>query len=59
LRDQVRDIRRDLRRATDSLQGWVVGLNLWVAPLLVGAVGVIVLTRRNRRQSQRREEAKA
>jgi ABC-type uncharacterized transport system involved in gliding motility auxiliary subunit len=59
LRDQVRDIRRDLRRATDSLQGWVVGLNLWVAPLLVGAVGVVVLTRRNRRQSQRREEAKA
>ena len=59
LRDRVRDIRRDLRRATDSLQGWVVGLNLWVAPLLVGAVGVFVLTRRSRRQSPRREEAKA
>jgi hypothetical protein len=59
LRDRVRDIRRDLRRATDDLQAWVMGLNLWGPPLLVGAVGVFVLTRHSRRRGSRGEEAKA
>jgi len=57
---EVRTIRRDLRRNVDGLQGLVMGLNLWIAPLLVAAAGVWVLTRRGRRSgAARNAEAKA
>jgi ABC-type uncharacterized transport system involved in gliding motility auxiliary subunit len=57
LGDEVRQIRRDLRRNVDRLQAWVVGLNVWLGPLLVGLLGVFVFTRRARRA--RASEAKA
>jgi ABC-type uncharacterized transport system involved in gliding motility auxiliary subunit len=49
---EVRAIRRDLRREVDRLETTITGLNLWLAPLLVAAIGVFFFWRRSRRASQ-------
>jgi ABC-type uncharacterized transport system involved in gliding motility auxiliary subunit len=49
---QLRGVRRDVRADIERLQAWTTFLNVWLAPILVAAAGVIVFWRRRRAGAQ-------
>ncbi|KAF0178618.1 MAG: ABC transporter [Alphaproteobacteria bacterium] len=49
VRKQLRAVERGYRTELDRLEGWLVLLNVWLAPLLVAAAGVYMMIRRQRR----------
>ncbi len=49
LRKQLRAVERGYRTDLDRLEGWLVLLNVWLAPLLVIGAGVFWILRRQRR----------
>ena len=49
VRKQLRAVERGYRADLDRLEGWLVLLNVWLAPLLVAVAGAYVLLRRQRR----------
>jgi ABC-type uncharacterized transport system involved in gliding motility auxiliary subunit len=49
VRSQLRGVERDLRSGVNSLEAWIVFINVWLAPLLVAAVGLVLFWRRQRR----------
>jgi ABC-type uncharacterized transport system involved in gliding motility auxiliary subunit len=53
LRNELRASERDFRRGVETLQGWLVFVNVWLAPLLVAAAGVFVFWRRRARAEGR------
>ena len=48
-RADLRATERDYRRDIDRLQGWVMAINIWLAPLLVAGFGMYMAWRRTRR----------
>jgi ABC-2 type transport system permease protein len=54
LRGELRATERDFRRGLDVLQGWVMFINIWLAPLLIAAGGAFMLWRRQARAERRR-----
>lgn len=53
LRNELRASERDFRRGVETLQGWVIFVNVWLAPLLVVVAGVFVFWRRRSRAEGR------
>lgn len=53
IRSRLREIERDYRADVDRLQGLLIGLNVWLVPLLIGLAGVVVLRRRARAEAAR------
>jgi ABC-2 type transport system permease protein len=51
LRKQLRAVERGYRTDLDRLEGWLVLINVWLAPILVIAAGVFWILRRQRRTS--------
>jgi ABC-type uncharacterized transport system involved in gliding motility auxiliary subunit len=51
IRTELRGLVRDLRSDIDRLQALVVFINVWLAPLLIAAVGLFLFWRRQRRGS--------
>jgi ABC-2 type transport system permease protein len=49
VRKQPRAVERGYRTELDRLEGWLILLNVWLAPLLVAAAGVYMMMRRQRR----------
>lgn len=49
VRKQLRAVERGYRTELDRLEGWLILLNVWLAPLLVAAAGVYMMWRRQRR----------
>jgi ABC-type uncharacterized transport system involved in gliding motility auxiliary subunit len=49
VRKQLRAVERGYRTELDRLEGWLILLNVWLAPILVAGVGVYVMWRRQRR----------
>jgi len=49
VRKQLRAVERGYRTELDKLEGWLILLNVWLAPLLVAAAGVYMMWRRQRR----------
>ncbi|MDX2235802.1 MAG: GldG family protein [Hyphomonadaceae bacterium] len=49
LRKQLRAVERGFRTDLDRLEGWLILLNVWLAPLLVIGAGVFWILRRQRR----------
>lgn len=49
VRSQLRGVERDLRSGINSLEAWIVFINVWLAPILVAAVGLVLFWRRQRR----------
>jgi ABC-type uncharacterized transport system involved in gliding motility auxiliary subunit len=49
VRKQLRAVERGYRTELDRLEGWLILLNVWLAPLLVAAAGVYMMIRRQRR----------
>ena len=49
VRGQLRGVERDLRSGINSLEAWIVFINVWLAPMLVAAVGLVLFWRRQRR----------
>jgi len=54
VRGELRRTERDLRGDIDRLQALVVFINVWLAPLLVAAIGLFLFWRRQRRGSAQR-----
>ena len=54
VRGELRGAERDLRGDIDRLKAGVVFINVWLAPLLVAAVGLFLFWRRQRRGRARR-----
>jgi hypothetical protein len=48
IRERLRAIERDYRADVDALKALLIGLNVWLVPLLVGLAGLMVLRRRSR-----------
>jgi hypothetical protein len=53
LRNELRGSERDLRRSIETLQGWLIFVNVWLVPLLVIGVGIFVFWRRRMRSEGR------
>ncbi|MEJ0022360.1 MAG: GldG family protein [Alphaproteobacteria bacterium] len=53
LRNELRASERDLRRSIEALQGWLIFVNVWLAPLLVIGAGAFVFWRRRARSEGR------
>lgn len=53
VRGELRRVGRDLRGDIDRLQALVMFINLWLAPMLVAAVGLFLFWRRQRRARAR------
>lgn len=51
IRKQLRDVERGYRTRLDTLEGWLILLNVWLAPLLVAGAGLFWILRRQRRAS--------
>jgi ABC-type uncharacterized transport system involved in gliding motility auxiliary subunit len=49
VRKQLRAVERGYRTDLDRLEGWLMLLNVWLAPLLVAGAGVFWIMRRQRR----------
>lgn len=49
VRKQLRAVERGYRTDLDNLEGWLVLLNVWLAPILVAGAGVYWIMRRQRR----------
>lgn len=49
VRKKLREVERGYRTELDNLEGWLILLNVWLAPLLVAAAGVYMMLRRQRR----------
>jgi hypothetical protein len=49
VRSQLRGVERDLRSGINTLEAWIVFINVWLAPILVAGVGLILFWRRQRR----------
>lgn len=49
VRKQLRAVERSYRTELDKLEGWLILLNVWLAPLLVAAAGIYMMWRRQRR----------
>ena len=49
VRGQLRGVERDLRGGINSLEAWIVFINVWLAPMLVAGVGLVLFWRRQRR----------
>lgn len=54
VRGELRRAERDLRGDIDRVEALVLFINVWLAPLLVAAVGLFLFWRRQRRGSARR-----
>ncbi len=53
LRNELRASERDLRHSIETLQGWLIFVNVWLTPLLVVGAGVFVFWRRRMRSEGR------
>ena len=51
VRKQLRSVERGYRTDLDRLEGWLILLNVWVAPIFVAAAGIFWILRRQRRTS--------
>lgn len=51
VRKQLRAVERGYRTDLDRLEGWLMLLNVWLAPAIVAGVGVFWIMRRQRRTS--------
>jgi len=51
VRKQLRAVERGYRTDLDALEGWLILLNVWLAPILVAGAGVFWIMRRQRRTS--------
>jgi ABC-type uncharacterized transport system involved in gliding motility auxiliary subunit len=49
VRSQLRGVERDLRSGINSLEAWIVFINVWLAPILVAGIGLFLFWRRQRR----------
>lgn len=49
VRTDLRNIERNLRSGVNSLEAWIVFVNVWLAPILVAGVGLVLFWRRQRR----------
>jgi ABC-type uncharacterized transport system involved in gliding motility auxiliary subunit len=49
VRKQLRAVERGYRTDLDRLEGWLILLNVWLAPILVAGAGVFWIMRRQRR----------
>jgi len=49
VRGQLRGVERDLRGGINSLEAWIVFVNVWLAPILVAGVGLVLFWRRQKR----------
>ena len=49
VRSQLRGVERDLRGGINALETWVMFINVWLAPMLVAAAGLVLFWRRQRR----------
>jgi ABC-type uncharacterized transport system involved in gliding motility auxiliary subunit len=49
VRAELRGVERDLRSGLNTLKAWIVFVNVWLAPLLVAAIGLVLFWRRQRR----------
>jgi ABC-type uncharacterized transport system involved in gliding motility auxiliary subunit len=54
LRAELRAVERALRARLERLEGWIVALNVWLAPLLAAGIGLYLFWRRQRRGGQQR-----
>ncbi len=54
VRSELRNTERDLRGDINRLQAMIVFINVWLAPILIAAIGVFLFWRRQRRGSARR-----
>lgn len=53
IRKQLRGVEREFRRDIDTLEGQLQFVNVWLPPLIVGAIGIGVFFWRNRRRGGR------
>lgn len=51
VRKELRKVERGYRTDLDQLEGWLILLNVWIAPILVAAAGIFWIVRRQRRTS--------
>lgn len=49
VRAELRRVERDLRGDIDALQALIIFVNIWLAPLLIAAVGIFLFWRRQKR----------
>lgn len=49
VRQQLRAVERGYRTELDKLEGWLILLNVWLAPIFVAVAGVYMMLRRHRR----------
>lgn len=49
VRTELRRVERDLRGDIDQLKAWVVFVNVWLAPILIAAIGLFLFWRRQSR----------
>lgn len=49
VRKKQRSVEHGYRTQLDSLKGWLILLNVWLAPILVAAAGIYMMLRRQRR----------
>ncbi|MBS0384758.1 MAG: GldG family protein [Proteobacteria bacterium] len=49
VRSQLRGVERDLRSGVNSLEAWIVFVNVWLMPILVAGIGLVLFWRRQRR----------
>ena len=40
IRGELRDVRRELRRSIESLEGWIKFVNIGLMPILIGVIGL-------------------
>jgi len=52
VRKQLRAVERGFRTELDKLEGWLIVLNVWLAPILVAVAGVYMMLRRQRRTTE-------
>lgn len=49
VRKKLRAVERGYRTKLDDLKGWLILINVWLAPILVAAAGIYMMLRRQRR----------
>jgi hypothetical protein len=49
VRADLRKVERSYRSDVDALQGWLILINVWAAPMLIALAGLVLFWRRQRR----------
>ncbi len=49
VRADLRKVERSYRSDVDALQGWLILINVWAAPMLIAVAGLVLFWRRQRR----------